>query len=146
VNGDTIAIPRSAVRHLGTAVLGLASLAILGLVLVTLVHEFSPRDTLATAIDPHSYQAVFLSNGQVYFGDLSAPGGDTYYLRHVFYLSSQASPQSGRSAALTLIRLTSAVHSPQDLMVIPRSQILFIENLKPNGKVAKYIRSAGSSP
>jgi hypothetical protein len=85
-----------------------------------------------------------LTNGQVYFGKLTAPGGDFYDLRKVYYLAAQASPQGGRAAPQRLIKLGNEIHGPEDLMVINRSQILFVENLKPSGKVSQAISRAGS--
>lgn len=99
-------------------------------------------DSLASAINSSEYQAVFLTNGQVYFGKLSAPGGDYYYLRHIYYLASQAPLQSGRPPSQRLIKLGNELHGPEDLMVINRGQILFVENLKPSGQVSRAIQSA----
>jgi hypothetical protein len=42
-----------------------------------------------------------------------------------------------------LTKLGGEIHGPEDLMVINRSQILFVENLKPSGEVSKAISSAG---
>lgn len=140
---DVFSIPKSAVRQVLTAVVFIAALAAVALFLVSVLRLVGPRDALATAINPREYQAVFLSNGQVYFGKLTAPGGDFYYLRNVFYLSSQTSPQSGKAPVQRLIKLGNEIHGPEDLMVMNRSQILFVENLKPSGRVSKAIRQSG---
>lgn len=120
----------------------LIALAVLALLLLSLARLLRPPDSLAAAIAPNEYQAVFLTNGQVYFGALTAPGGNFYYLRHVYYLASQASLQSGHSAALVLRPIGTSVHAPQDLMIINQSQILFVENLNPAGKVARTLARA----
>jgi ABC-type Zn uptake system ZnuABC Zn-binding protein ZnuA len=38
-----------------------------------------------------------------------------------------------------LIKLGSEVHGPEDAMMIAKAQVLFYENLKPDGKVAQSI-------
>lgn len=92
------------------------------------------------------YQAVFLSNGQVYFGKLSGEGAGFYKLSDVFYLQASqqstdaADPQkAAANSDVQLIKLGSEVHGPEDSMVIARDQVLFFENLKTDGKVAKTI-------
>ena len=114
-----------------------------GLVLLVLQTRTGQDDSLASAINSRDYQAVFLNNGQVYFGKLSAPGAGFYYLRHVYYLQSQASPQGTKLTRPKLIKLGNEIHGPEDLMVINRSQVLYVENLKPTGQVSRAI--AGSS-
>lgn len=131
-------------RQLSVVLATLIALAVLMLLVLTVVRLLSPQDSLASAIAPNEYQAVFLTNGQVYFGSLSAPGGDFYYLRHVYYLASRGSLQSGRPAGVFLKAITTSAHAPQDLMIINRSQISFVENLDPAGKVARYLAQAGN--
>lgn len=94
------------------------------------------------------YQAVFLTNGQVYFGKLHSVGGGNYYqLTDIFYLqtsqnstSSAQNPQTTDSANVQLIKLGSEIHGPEDAMTIAKDQVLFFENLKSDGKVAKTIQ------
>ena len=45
--------------------------------------------SIASAIDTGKYQAVFLSNGQVYFGNLTIVNDDFMKLTNVFYLERQ---------------------------------------------------------
>lgn len=138
-SADTLSIPKSAIRRAGVIIGALLALAVLALVIVSAVRALSPNDPLASAINSKEFQAVFLTNGQVYFGKLSAPGGDFYYLRQVYYLASQASPQNSRAQRPTLVKLGSELHAPEDLMVISRPQILYVENLKSSGKVSQAI-------
>lgn len=93
------------------------------------------------------YQAVFLTNGQVYFGKLAGQGANFYKLSNVFYLQAstgatedQANPQEATdSSNVQLIKLGNEVHGPEDTMIVARNQVLFFENLKGDGKVAKTI-------
>lgn len=104
----------------------------------------------ATGIDSSKYQAVFFTNGQVYFGKLTSANGDYLKLTDVFYLQTQTAatdendsknPQesSNDSADVQLIKLGNEVHGPEDTMIISRDQVLFYENLKSDGKVAQTI-------
>lgn len=102
------------------------------------------------AIDSSKYQAVFFTNGQVYFGKLQASNESYLKLTDIFYLQSQQSndkenpgnPQetSTNQNDVQLIKLGDEIHGPEDEMIISEDQILFYENLKPNGKVAQSIQ------
>jgi len=103
-----------------------------------------------TAIDTSKYQAVFLVNGQIYFGKLEAPNGEYMKLSDVYYLqtktedgakqdASQASTTTEQSK-VQLIKLgENELHGPEDLMVISKDQVLYYENLKNDGKVVQSI-------
>jgi hypothetical protein len=86
------------------------------------------------------YQAVFLNNGQVYFGKLSRYG-DYPVLRDVYYLQITQNLQGGESqpSNVNLVKLGNELHGPMDRMQISRSSILFIEDLKPDSQVVKAI-------
>jgi hypothetical protein len=139
---DVITIPKSAVRQalLGVGVvIILAALVAIGIGISRLIVS---QDSLASAVNHSEYQAVFLTNGQVYFGTLSAPGGDFYYLKNVYYLASRVNPQSGKATGQTLVPLGHEIHAPEDEMIINRSEILFVENLSPSGQVSRAIARA----
>lgn len=98
-------------------------------------------------VDKGSYQAVFLSDGQIYFGHLSNVDKQYSTLEDIYYLQVQnTSPdqqpvQQGESTAaqITLVKLGNEIHGPQDKMVINSDQILFWENLKDEGQVVTAI-------
>ena len=105
----------------------------------------------AAGIDGSKYQAVFFTNGQVYFGKLSGVNSDQMKLTDVFYLQTQASqgdekdsknPQDSSTdqSNVQLIKLGNEVHGPEDAMILSKDQILFYENLKNDGKVATTIK------
>lgn len=88
------------------------------------------------------YQAVFLSNGQVYFGkfrdDIGGP-----QLTDIYYLRVQQAIQPSEETAqpdVQLVKLGNEVHGPKDAMRLNRQQILFVEDLKDDGKVVTAIR------
>lgn len=103
--------------------------------------------SVASTIDGSKYQAVFFTNGQVYFGKLEMVNDDYLKLTDIFYLQTEGgtgtdseNPQSADpNANVQLIKLGEEVHGPEDAMTIARDQMLFFENLKTDGKVAQTI-------
>lgn len=117
-------------------------------VLVLLIAVFwwiGQSSNVAGQIDKGKYQAVFFTNGQVYFGKLSKVDSEYYKLTDVFYIQqSQESqnPQETESEPNSnpqLIKLGNEIHGPEDAMIINKDQVLFFENLKADGKVSDVI-------
>lgn len=102
------------------------------------------------AIDSSKYQAVFFTNGQVYFGKLQVANGGYMKLTDIYYLQSQQSdsekdsgnPQETSTGQnnVQLIKLGDEIHGPEDEMIISKDQMLFFENLKTDGKVTQSIQ------
>ena len=125
-----------------------AVVAILGIAAWLVV----PRLTAAggTGIDNGKYQAVFFTNGQVYFGKLSVVNDNYLKLTDIFYLQTKSSESDSSDSLqktstesqsdVQLIKLGSEIHGPEDEMIISRDQVLFYENLKNDGKVGQSIK------
>ncbi len=96
-------------------------------------------ETATPTIGSGEYQAVFLDNGQVYFGKLERRDNAFYALSDVFYLQSGAVgvDQVGN---LALTKLGSEAHGPEDKMELNVDHILFIEDMKQDSKVVNAIR------
>lgn len=93
-------------------------------------------------IDTSKYQAVFSTNGQIYFGSLKDTSSDYMKLTDAYYLQSQASNIEDESIAQNdskLIKLGNEIYGPEDTMMISKQQVLYFENLKPDSKVSKLI-------
>ena len=89
------------------------------------------------------YQAVFLSNNQVYFCKLTNVNADYVDCTDIYYLQVQQSVQPADKNAnpqVSLAKLGSELHGPEDHMRINRDQILFWENLKDDSKVVETIK------
>jgi hypothetical protein len=90
------------------------------------------------------YQAVFLSNGQVYFGKVSSTTSSDLVLEDIYYLQVegqiQPEQQGTQQPKLSLVKLGNELHGPQDKMIINRDHVLFWENLKDDGKVVSAIK------
>lgn len=90
----------------------------------------------------NNYQAVFLNGGQVYFGRISKLNDKSMILNDIYYLRVNQQVQPGQQASnndVSLIKLGCELHGPQDQMVINQEQVVFWENLKSDGQVAKAI-------
>lgn len=98
-----------------------------------------------STVKKDQYQAVFLANGQVYFGKISGINNSYIKLTDIYYLQVQQAVQPAASDAadqpqVSLAKLGNELHGPEDEMQINRDQVLFWENLKDDGKVAKAIK------
>lgn len=88
-------------------------------------------------VESDQYQAVFLSDGQIYFGKLSDIDREWVVLSRIFYLQveQQVQPDRGtdkenQAPKISLAKLGNELHGPEDEMYIQRENILFWENLK----------------
>jgi hypothetical protein len=89
------------------------------------------------------YKAVFLDNGQVFFGKLEKEGSSYILLKDVFYVQSQVVQQEKdkKEVRSILIKRGNEWHGP-DLMYIARHHIVVIEPVSPNSRVGKLISEA----
>ncbi len=93
------------------------------------------------------YQAVFLNNGQVYFGKISSLNSSTLVVNDVFYIEAQAAQQQQSNNNYTLRKLgASELHKPEDSMIINRDQVTFWENIKEDGRVVQAIKQYKQNP
>ena len=114
---------------------------------------FRPNEaSVAATIDTGKYQAVFLSNGQVYFGRLSVVNSEFMKLTNVFYLERQLTagtdtesetntneqPTSGDNN-FQLLKYSDVLYGSEDAMIISKDDIIRFENLRSDGVVAKAI-------
>lgn len=115
----------------------LFSLAVLLVAVVSVVVVTKPRNE-GRLVATDKVQAVFLNGGQVYFGRIRTVTNSYVTLQDIFYFPATEDNKQNASDR-TLVKLGCEIHGPQDQMVINRDQILFWENLKNDGKVAKVI-------
>lgn len=95
------------------------------------------------------YQAVFLDNGQVFFGKLKNTHGDYLTLEGAYYTRKQDVPDDAteeQKAAVnnnvSLARVGDEVYGPESTIRIKAEQVLFWQDLKADSKVAKAIDDA----
>ncbi len=94
------------------------------------------------------YQAIFLTNGQVYFCKLANVNASYVDCTDIYYLQVQQSSTvqpadnktAGQNPQVELAKLGKELHGPDDQMHISRDQVLFWENLKDDSKVVDAIK------
>jgi len=139
--------PRKLIKlTLGIIVLVLVVLLILGWYGIGPFKSSQTKQTKQTA----NWQAVFLVNGQVYFGHLTDDQNSKYLkLANIYYLQVGSSLQSAdetkkeeeQAQNLNLIKLGDELHGPKDEMMINRDHVLFWENLRDDSKVVNSIKN-----
>jgi hypothetical protein len=119
----------------------LFSTTVLAVAMVSLLAVGGPREQ--KYIQDDKIQAVFMTNGQVYFGDLKNVNDEYLDLQNIYYLSVKQAvqPKEGeqQNASISLIKLGCELHGPVDQMIINRDQVTFWENLKDDGQVTQAI-------
>jgi hypothetical protein len=100
--------------------------------------------SISSQINTSKFQAVFLNSadGQVYFGKLAAYNNDYFKLSDIYYVRvEQVQPDKNQTAQqnISLAKLGSEIHGPEDVMYINKAHVLFWENLKDDGQVVKAI-------
>ena len=86
------------------------------------------------------YQAVLLSNNSVYFGKLAGYGTPSPVLTDVFYIVSKTDPTT-KEVQNILVKRGKELHGP-DRMYLNANQIIFVEPVGINSKVAQLISEA----
>lgn len=93
------------------------------------------------------YSAVFLTNGQVYFGKMTENNKLEIVLNNVYYIqiSEKATPENPANTlnqtSFNLIKLGNELHGPTDELFINRSQVVFYEKLRDDSKVVESIKN-----
>ena len=134
-------------RNISVAV----SRKIIGIILIVLILVFGWKLLQAYGWLPSfdfprvgsDWQAVFLTNNQVYFGHLKGLDREYVLLKDIYYLRVAEPLQgaAGQQPTLNLVKLGAELHGPQDAMYIPKDQIRFWENLKDDSQVVQAIKN-----
>lgn len=99
-------------------------------------------------VDGSKLQAVFLNGGQVYFGNIKDLNEKYVQMNNIYYLRVNQTVQPNQASAagqqpaqndISLVKLGCELHGPTDEMQINREQVIFWENLKDDGQVAKAV-------
>jgi len=90
------------------------------------------------------WQAIFLTNGEVYFGKVARVNKEVVMMQNIFYLQNKEALQQGaltktQTGDVALIKLGNELHGPMDEMRVNRNQVLFIEDMKAESKIVKAI-------
>lgn len=101
-------------------------------------------DFTVPALGRAQYQAVFLTNGQTYFGRYYDRFGAYAKIEDVYYLQQGQATDSSGTTDTRIIRRGHELHEPNSRMLIPKSAILFVEDLTDSSQIAQFMqRDAG---
>ena len=85
-----------------------------------------------------TYQAVLLTNNNVYFGRLEGYGTENPVLTEVYYVQSTINPDTKQQTNI-LTKRGKEWHQPDKMYINPR-QIVIVEPVGPNSRVAELIK------
>lgn len=91
------------------------------------------------------YYAVFLTNGQVYFGKPVSKDAREFVLSDVFYLQAESSADAAQTQLneprFNLVKLGKEIHRPTDMLYVNMANLLFYEQLEADSEVVKSIKN-----
>lgn len=86
------------------------------------------------------YQAVFLTNGQTYFGRYYDRIGAYAKIEDVYYLQQTQATSPDQAPDTKLIRRGKELHAPASLMLVPKTAILFVEDLTSSSPITQFMK------
>ena len=126
--------------------IGAVAVLLAGAVYAGSIYTRKTADSSQTKLKPFS--SVFLTNGQVYFGNVEKKTRDEIVLSDIYYLQVQQpiQPQPEQKDTkqeqpqVSLVKLGKEIHGPKDRMSINMTQVTFIEELTDDGQVMQTIK------
>jgi hypothetical protein len=85
------------------------------------------------------YQAVFLSNGQTYFGHYVDRLGPYAKIDDAFYIQQTPAANENEAPTSKIVRRGSEFHHPEPFVLLPKTAILFVEDLRTDSSVAQFM-------
>ncbi len=125
-----MAVNRQLLRNVGTSLV-----VFLAAVLLTQWWDFT-----VPALGRAQYQAVFLANGQTYFGRFYDRIGAYAKIEDVYYLQQTQSADPNAAPDTKIVRRGRELHEPSSRMLVPKSAILFVEDLRDVSPIAQFMR------
>ena len=112
---------------------------------ISLWQDGTFRNISQTLNFKNTYQAVFLSNGQLYFGQISEMTNEYIKMEKPHFLQlaqDQAELEdSGVQPEMQLISIKDEFHKPKDFVLIEKSSVIFIEELREASQIADAIEN-----
>lgn len=108
----------------------------------------APKLTGGLEFDTDKYQAVAVSDGQIYFGKVTPVDADHIRLTDAYYLQAEMTETTAATEEtapaqpgnVRLIKLSNKIYGPEDGIVLSKSQIVSYENLASDGQVAEWLK------
>ncbi|MDB5163597.1 MAG: hypothetical protein JWS12_214 [Candidatus Saccharibacteria bacterium] len=117
------------------------TILLVALVLSLALAKGKPESRL---VDGKKWQVVVIGQSQApYFGRIKEVNDKYVRLVDIYYFKANQTVQpdsnTNQQQNISLVKLGCEIHGPQDQMVIRRDDVVYWENLKDDGQVAKAI-------
>src|SRR5438105_13883220 len=112
-----VTITRDAVRRV---LLGVLVGAVVGGLVWLGIFLAGGNDPFGGRVDPTRWQAVFLSNGEVYYGHLVAAGDDFYELRDAYFVVQAPAAQKGAPPTQQVRPIAQQFQNPEQSMLVAK--------------------------
>jgi hypothetical protein len=134
--------PQAKIRQRGGSQIGAVAV-----IIIILVVGFIWMSQTKISDYKEDWQAVFLTNGQVYFGKVEKQNQVELVVKDIYYLqvtrplqqTEEGEQQPNPQGELSLVKLGNELHGPTDGMLINRDHVLFVEDLKEDSNVVQAI-------
>jgi hypothetical protein len=97
-------------------------------------------DFTLPALGRAQYQAVFLTNGQTYFGRYYDRIGAYAKIEDVYYLQQTQGTDPNAAPDTKIVRRGRELHSPGSRMLVPKSAVLFVEDLTDASPITQFMK------
>lgn len=136
------------VNDYGKAVLVFAILIFVSILIFTSISLWqngTVRNTIQLLKYRGSYQAVFLTSGQAYFGNITEISDEYIIIKKPFSIKVQQK-QTDEDAQVSqseikLLSIEDEFYQPEGYMLIEKNAILFIEELKDSSQIIEIIEN-----
>jgi hypothetical protein len=97
-------------------------------------------DFTLPALGRAPYQAVFLTNGQTYFGRYYDRIGAYAKIEDVYYLQQTQGADPNAAPDTKIVRRGRELHAPGSRMLVPKSAVLFVEDLTDASPITVFMK------
>ncbi|MBM3703387.1 MAG: hypothetical protein FJW63_10485 [Actinobacteria bacterium] len=119
--------------------------SVLIFVSISLWQDGTARNTIQLLKYRGSYQAVFLTNGQAYFGNITEITNEYILLKEPYSIKVQQkqTDEEGQTkqSEIKLLSIEDEFYKPEGYMLIEKSAINFIEELKDSSQIIDIIEN-----
>jgi hypothetical protein len=85
------------------------------------------------------YQAIFMANGQTYFGRYYDRIGSYAKIEDVYYLQQIPATDPNAGPDTKIVRRGNELHGPSARMLVPKTAVLFVEDLTDRSPIAQFM-------
>ena len=113
---------------------------------ISLWQDGTVRNTIQLFKYKGSYQAVFLTSGQAYFGNITEINNEYIIMKNAFSIKVQQAQadeegEEVSSSEIKLLSIEEEFYEPEGYMLIEKDSILFIEELKDSSQIIEIIEN-----